>query len=181
MSDGRADADLVSRCRDGDDRAFEQLVRQYQQPLYHLALRMVRDPEDARDLAQTIFLKAYRQLDSFDLSQRFFSWLYRIGVNECLNFLRRTQREEQLATDGRSEAADPERLSSSRELERLVQAALMTLQPDYRVVLVLRHFGECSYEEIARIVGVPEKTVKSRLFSARQLLRERLERQGVLP
>jgi RNA polymerase sigma-70 factor (ECF subfamily) len=175
------DAQLVRRCREGDDRGFEILVKRYQGPVYHVALRMVRDPEEARDLAQTVFLKIYQHLDGYDPTQRFYSWMYRIAIHEALNHLRRHGRTEPMEGDAASSRPDPERLALDADVSRVVQEALMTLPANERAVVVLRHFAELSYQEIAEIVGVPEKTVKSRLFTGRQRLRERLERRGVTP
>jgi RNA polymerase sigma-70 factor (ECF subfamily) len=142
---------------------------------------MVRDPEEARDLAQTVFLKIYQHLDGYDPTQRFYSWMYRIAIHEALNHLRRHGRTEPMDKDAPSSRPDPERLVLDADVSRLVQEALMTLPANERAVVVLRHFAELSYQEIAEIVGVPEKTVKSRLFTGRQRLRERLERRGVTP
>ncbi len=180
MVDEPKDAELVERCRAGDHRAFETLVYRYQGVVYHVVLRMVRDRAEARDLTQTVFLKVFLQLEAFDPAYRFSSWIHRIAMNESLNSLRRP-RPSQLGDDHVSLGRDPEHATRHREREQVVQEALMQLAPDYRAVLVLRHFGGHSYEEIAQIVGVPEKTVKSRLFSARRLLRDHLESKGVKP
>jgi RNA polymerase sigma-70 factor (ECF subfamily) len=142
---------------------------------------MVRDPEEARDLAQTVFLKIYQHLDGYDPTQRFYSWMYRIAIHEALNHLRRHGRTEPMDREAASSRPDPERLVLDADVSRVVQEALMTLPANERAVVVLRHFAELSYQEIAEIVGVPEKTVKSRLFTGRQRLRERLERRGVTP
>jgi len=174
------DALLVRRCREGDDGGFEALVRRYQGPIYHVALRMVRDAEEARDLAQTVFLKVYEHLDGYDPAQRFYSWMYRIAIHETLNHLRRQGRLQPIDGETVSQRPDPERLAVDADVSRTVQEALMTLPAQERAVVVLRHFAELSYQEIAQAVGIPEKTVKSRLFSGRQRLRERLERKGVV-
>jgi RNA polymerase sigma-70 factor (ECF subfamily) len=141
---------------------------------------MVRDRDDAGDLTQTAFLKAYERLATFDVEQKFFSWLYRIAINEALNHLKR--RSKLLPLDGEwpSAATSPEATLVISDLTVHVQDALMSISPEYRAVLVLRHFEDCSYDQIAEIVGVPEKTVKSRLFTARRLLKERLEARGIL-
>jgi RNA polymerase sigma-70 factor (ECF subfamily) len=174
------DAELVLRCRRGDDRGFEVLVRRYQGPVHHVVLRMVRDPEEARDLVQTVFLKVFEHLDGYRPDQRFYSWMYRIAIHEALNHLRRRGRMQPMEGEAASERPSPERLALEADLSRMVQEALMTLPEHERAVLVLRHFADLSYQEISEAVGVPEKTVKSRLFSARQRLRERLERRGVV-
>lgn len=174
------DNELVLGCLGGDQHAFETLVLRYQGPIFNSVLRMVRDREDAGDITQTAFLKAYQQLSSFDSGHKFFSWLYRIGLNEAINHLKRRGRLEPLDGEWASAARGPEDVLLGSDLSAHVQDALMHISADYRAVLILRHFEDCSYDEIASIVGVPEKTVKSRLFSARRQLKELLEARGIL-
>jgi RNA polymerase sigma-70 factor (ECF subfamily) len=175
------DNELVQRCRGGDEHAFEVLLLRYQGPVFNAVLRMVRNRDEASDLTQTAFLKAYEQIESFDSRHKFFSWLYRIAINEAINHVKRRGRLEPLDGEWASEARDPEASLVGSDLSRHVQDALMSISSDYRAVLILRHFEGCSYDEIAAIVGVPEKTVKSRLFSGRRQLRELLEARGILP
>lgn len=167
------DRELVGRCRAGDTAAFGQLVERYQRAVYTMALRMLGNPEDAKDATQVAFVRAYRSLDTFDENRRFFSWLYRIGVNECLNALR-SRRPDDTLTPAVAAAATPYDTVATLERRAQLQAALQTLSPDYRAVIVLRHFGDMSYDEIADALGIEVKTVKSRLHSARQRLGERL-------
>ncbi len=174
------DAVLVRACRDGDEKAFAVLVERHEKAIFNAAFRMVNDYDDAKDITQGVFLKAYESLGSYDPSFKFFSWIYRIAINESLNFLQRRDRLEPLDEDDASTDPDPEERAAGDEISRGVQGALMTLAPDYRAVIVLRHFLDCSYEEISRIVRVPEKTVKSRLFTARQQLKEILSRRGIV-
>lgn len=181
MANEPDDITLVRGCLGGDERAFEVLVLRYQGPIYNAVLRMVRDRDDASDLTQSAFLKAYQQLSRFDPQYKFFSWIYRIAVNETLNYVKRRNRQEPLVGDRASEDRSPENLLVGTEVSRHVQDALMQISADYRVVVVLRHFHDCSYEDMAAILGVPEKTIKSRLFSARRQLRELLEARGLLP
>jgi RNA polymerase sigma-70 factor (ECF subfamily) len=169
MVDGGDDHELVDRCLRGDVEAFAPLVERYQKPLYNVALRMVRDREDARDITQTAFVKAFEKLRSFDRQHRFFSWIYRIVVNECLNLVTRRKPERPLETDVPA-ADDPQREAESRELAERVQEALVTLTPDYRQVVILRHFVGLSYGEMSAALLIPEKTVRSRLYTARQRL-----------
>lgn len=168
------DAELVSRCLRGDPQAFEPLVARYEKVLFNVALRMVGNYEDARDIAQTAFVKAYEKLSSYDPRHRFFSWIYRIMVNESLNLLGR-QKTHQPLDPSLTSADDPGEHARLQELSEQVQAGLMELPQDYREVLVLRHFGELSYVEMSSLLGIPEKTVKSRLYTARQRLAERLQ------
>jgi RNA polymerase sigma-70 factor (ECF subfamily) len=181
MTNEPDDTTLVQGCLDGDDQAFGVLVLRYQGPVFNAMLRMVRDRDDATDLTQNAFLKAHRELARFDGRHKFFSWLYRIAINEALNHLKRNRRQEPLDGDFASDDRDPERTLVGIETSQLVQDALMRVGPDSRAVLVLRHFHDCSYEEMALVLGIPEKTVKSRLFSARRQLRELLEAKGLLP
>jgi len=171
--DSGDDAHLVDRCLRGDAEAFQPLVERYQRVVFNVALRMLRNDEEARDAAQSAFVKAYEKLASYDRRFRFFSWLYRIAVNECLNVRERRRRHESLAEDLPS-ADRADRDVESRELGERVQAALMTLSLDYRLVVVLRHFADLSYAEMSAVLQLPEKTVKSRLYTARQRLGELL-------
>jgi RNA polymerase sigma-70 factor (ECF subfamily) len=168
----RDDAAVVARCLEGDRNAYEEIVKRHQRTLFNVALRLLGNYEDARDATQIAFIKAYEHLDGFDRDQRFFSWLYRILKNECLNVLRARRPLQAVALDLPAVgAADP---VERGQRQRAVQAALQTLSLDYREVVVLRHFTELSYDEIAATLGIPAKTVKSRLYTARQQLSDQL-------
>ena len=169
MIDGREDADLVARCVAGDTEAFAPLVERYQRPLFTVALRMVGDPEDAKDITQSVFVKAFEKLSTFDPAYRFFSWLYRIAINECLNFRSRRKPHEELH-EGLPAGESPERQARAHELSLGIDEALVKLPLEYRVVVVLRHFVDLSYDEMSEVLLIPERTVKSRLHTARQLL-----------
>lgn len=160
---------LVQRALAGDNRAFGEIVDRYQRVLYTLALRMVGNTEDARDIAQKAFIKAWRGLGTYDPGRRFFSWIYRIAVNESLNLRRARRPQEALGTSIEVAGGQAEAVEAGETAAR-VERAIAQLSEEYREVVVLRYFGELSYEEIGEAVGVPEKTVKSRLFSARQRL-----------
>ena len=164
-----ADLAAVRRCLDGDQAAFEELVLRYQRPLFNVALRLLGRYDEASDATQNAFVKAYGHLDTFDTSQRFFSWIYRILRNECLNVLRGKRSWEPLS-DVVLGGAQPADAVEDVERQRAVHQALMSLDADYREVIVLRHFAGMSYEDIATTLGIPAKTVKSRLYSARQRL-----------
>jgi RNA polymerase sigma-70 factor (ECF subfamily) len=171
---------LVERCREGDRHAFELLVGRYEKPVYNAALRMLRSPEDARDVAQIVFLKVFEHLDDYDPSYRFYSWIYRIALNESLNVLGRRNRQEPISGDEVDERRGADDELESEQVGRRVQIALMAIKPEYRSVIVLKHFLELSYQDIGQILGLPEKTVKSRLFTARQLLKDALRNSGLL-
>jgi len=164
-----SDGALVERCLSGEEAAFETLVSRYQRGLFNIALRMLGSYEDARDCAQVAFVKAYEHLHTFDASHKFFSWIYRILKNECLNVLRARRPSEPVSLNWPSADHTSDSLES-RERQRAVQTALLALTPEYREVVVLRHFTDLSYEDIATTLGIPVKTVKSRLYSARQRL-----------
>ena len=170
MAGPNDDAVWVARCLKGDSASFETLVLRYQRVLYTVALRLTGNPEDARDVTQNTFIRAYQRLETYDPERRFFSWIYRIAVNESLNYLRVRRPHDPL--EDTIEAVAGEDPVERRQIGERVQSALMELTREYREVVVLRYFGELSYEEIGETVGIPEKTVKSRLFSARQRLAE---------
>ena len=172
-----ADGALLARYRKGDREAFAELVVRYQRPLYNAALWIVRKPEDASDVTQIVFLRVAERLDEYDPKHKFFSWIYRIAVNESLNLLRRTGREDELdeeADFAASESANPEWQLAQAQQSRRIKAAMLRLKANDRMVLMLRHFSEFGYEEIAQILDLDVKTVKSRLYEARQRLRELL-------
>jgi RNA polymerase sigma-70 factor (ECF subfamily) len=175
------DERLVRACRNGDPVAFGTLLTRYERPVYNVAMRMLRHPDDARDVTQTTFLKVFEKLDQFDFEHKFYSWIYRIAINEAINLLNGRQRYAPLDDDdaGVDEGCSPHEAYGDAQRSNRVQAAMMKLSDDHRAVMTLRHFAECSYHDIAEILGIPEKTVKSRLFTARQALREHLEADGV--
>jgi RNA polymerase sigma-70 factor, ECF subfamily len=163
------DVVLVRRCLGGDTTAFEPLVERYHRPLFNLAARLLGNRDEALDSTQNAFVKAYEHLASFDQNQRFFSWVYQILRNECLNVLR-SRRPVSPLPDDLTASGSPADAFEEGERQATVQAALLLLTEDQREVVLLRHFTELSYEEIAASIGVPVKTVKSRLYSARQRL-----------
>jgi RNA polymerase sigma-70 factor (ECF subfamily) len=140
---------------------------------------MVRNREDARDLTQAVFLKAYRGLSTYDSRRRFYSWIYRIMLNECLDFLRAHRKLEPLDEGRAASTPTPEERMQANETGELVQDALMTLSVPSRQVIVLRHFLQLSYGEMSEVLTIPEKTIKSRLFTARRQIAEALRRKGV--
>jgi RNA polymerase sigma-70 factor, ECF subfamily len=174
------DKELVGRCLNGDLKAFEVLLERYQKPVFNIALRILSDTMDAADVTQSTFLKAYEKLSSYSDRYKFFSWLYRIAVNTSLNFLEQKKRSDLLG-DGDVAESDTmeERLHASERVEKL-DDAILNLPVDYRVVIVLRHFHDLSYEEIGAILDIPDKTVKSRLFTGRQLLKDMLMEAGLM-
>lgn len=173
------DSILVRQCLEGNRAKFGDLVKKYSKPIYNLALRMVNDTENAADIAQTTFIKAYENLGKFDLKLKFFSWLYRIGINEALNFLERQKQTVQLDDELVSADASPEEALHEVERNEIIEKALMKLSPEQRSVIVLRHFMDLPYAQMSTILGITEAKVKSRLFSARQHLRGLLLNKGL--
>lgn len=178
VDDARIES-LVRRTLDGDTQAFGEVIEEYQTILFNVALRMTHDREDARDLVQTAFFKAYRGLHTWDPAHRFFSWIYRILINETLNLLRRRRPAEELDEGLPSHEPSPDTVAHRNQLEEQVGRALMMLTTEKREVIVLRHLQGQSYREMSETLGIPEKTVKSRLHDARRALGALLERQGV--
>ena len=174
------DPALVLRCREGDRNAFERLVIRYQKPVFNVALRMLRSRQDAMDVAQTTFLKAFEHLGDYDPAFRFYSWLYRIAINECLNALALRKPRGELDATTADEGPGPDRAAEGDQALHAIEDALMLVSPEMRTVAVLRHIAQLSYEDIAETLGLPEKTVKSRLHSARERLRDHLRRGGAI-
>jgi RNA polymerase sigma-70 factor (ECF subfamily) len=172
------DTKLIKRCVEGDRQAFETLLIRYEKPVFNAAYRMLNNREDAIDVTQIVFLKVFENIKGFDPSRRFFSWVYRITLNESINWLGRRKRQEPLRDDMADNRKNPEQAVVCEELCASVQAALMTIKTDYRTVIILKHFLGCSYMEISEALEIPEKTVKSRLYSARQLLKNALTITG---
>jgi len=177
------DARLVEQARAGDDRAFAALVARYERALIRVLIRLVRDEELARDLAQETFWKVYNRLDRFDTARRFGPWLFRIGVNLTLDTLRRHELPapasiDRSAVDGRKafELPDPDPRVRA-ELVQEVQFILEKIPIAYRTILVLRDLEGFSSAEVAAIVGRREATVRWRLAKARDLFREHWERR----
>jgi len=166
-----SDKDVILRCQNGDAESFGDIVRKYQKMIYNIIYRMVSDPASADDITQTAFIKAYENIDRYNTDYPFFSWLHRIAVNEALNYIKQQKRLVALDDSRESDEGDPETEYTRNELQERIDKALEKLKPEYRIIIVLRHFGELSYSEIGEILSVPEKTVKSRLFTARQELR----------
>ena len=184
-----ADLAAVRRCLAGESDAFGELVARWQDRIYAAVYRMTGDAEDARDLAQETFLRAWSNLRSFAGGAAFGTWLYSIALNQVRSEMRKRSAQKRGAPlsldapvgegDRGIDPADPapgaRRRLETAEHAALVRDAIARLDPEFREVLVLREFQDLSYEEIAASVGVPVGTVRSRLFRAREELRVRLE------
>lgn len=181
---------LVKKAAAGDADAFEQLVLKYQSQIYNLCFRMSGNAEDAADLSQEAFIKAWNHLESFHFEAAFSTWLYRLASNTCLDFLRSAKRRPQISltvedSDGEEgildvpdSAATPEECLIAAEESRLLSQAMNALEPEQRQILTLRVVNEMSYADIADILRIREGTVKSRLSRARDALRKKLQNLG---
>ena len=181
------EGELVASCRTGDALAFAQLVRLHEGMVVSLSARLLGDPEEARDVAQEVFLQVYKRLGAFEGRSSLKTWIYRIAVNQCHNrrrFWHRRRRDRELPIDERVLAPlaalerrggeSPYHETLRRERARMVQAALLELRFEHRTVLVLREVEGLTCEEVASALGVAEGTVKSRLSRAREAMRRRL-------
>jgi RNA polymerase sigma-70 factor, ECF subfamily len=181
----QTDDELIERVRKGEVRLFAELVQRYQDPVYGMTLRFIRSAADAEDCAQEAFLRAYRGLEGFKGGSMFSTWLYRIAWNICADWLRRNRKPGRAAAviDDASGVADArvdleEDLLADEE-KREVRRALDGLDQKYRNVLILLYFQKLSYDQIGAVLDIPIKTVETRLYRARKLLKESLKRAGV--
>ena len=173
------DSKLVNKCLKGDLQAFETLLDKYQQPIFNVVYRMCHHTEDARDVTQTVFIKVYEKLAYFNTDLKFFSWIYRIAINETLNFINQKKPVEELPISYQSKESGPDEFFERLELSDNIHKALLKVEAKYRALIILKHFHNCSYHQIAQIMDLPEKTVKSRLFIARQQLGKVLRERGI--
>jgi len=169
---------IVKKCLAGETEVFEELINKYQKPIFNIAYRMVYDVQDAEDITQSVFIKAYENLRSYNPKHKFFSWIYRMAINETLNIIHKKKQLSGLDDSMKSQEKSPDSFYEETELSQNIQKALMDLKTDYREVIVLKHLQGLSYKEMSHVLNVPEKTVKSRLFSARQLFKEILIKKG---
>jgi len=192
------DHSLVQRARSGDERAFRILVERYQKKVYAVALGMVRDREEAMDVVQEAFVKVHRSLDRFKADATFYTWLYRITVNVCIDVIRRrgAMRSDSVEFDERvghdlAEAnlgavssqlgSNPEKSLLQREVGEKIQAALEQIPEKHRAILLLRELDGLSYEELAQVLEIPKGTVMSRLFHARAKVQKLLSESLGIP
>lgn len=185
---GRSDEELVEACLGGDESAFEVLVGRWERKIHGAIYRILGSEEEARDLAQEAFLKAYRGLRAFKREARFSSWLYQIALNLCRDRMRRRRGRTIVSLEELEEAAPgslaPARPSAlelveARDMCRAVAAAIADLPSEQREIIVLKEYQELTFLEIAEILDVPISTVKTRLYRGLGQLRQSLERQGI--
>ena len=184
------DEELVARSRSGDVDSFNQLIVRWERPIYALAYRVLGREEDARDVCQDTFLRAYRALPGFKGQAKFSSWLYRIALNLCRDLIRRQRRApvsqmpedvdpHELAADG-GPVESIEDLVARRELSAVVREAMAHLPEEQRTAIILKEYHGMTFQEIADLQGCPLSTVKTRLYQGLSVLRKHLERNGQL-
>lgn len=181
------DGSLVELTLRGKNRAFEELVRRYQRPVYTLAYRMLNSREDAEDIAQEAWLRAYSSLKVFDTTRPFLRWLLKITSNLCIDRLRHEKGNQEIQLDdiddgipdegwkGKISCKTPDTDLHRKEIQSRVEAAIAALAPHYRAVVLLRYINDLSYEEVAETLDIPIGTVMGRLFRARKLLAQQLK------
>ncbi|MHB8420429.1 MAG: RNA polymerase sigma factor [Myxococcales bacterium] len=189
MSQGSDDSKLLSRARSGDGDAYRLLVERYERRVFHLAYSLVKSREDAADIAQDAFVKAYQSLANFKGEATFYTWLYRITNNLAIDLLRRRRPGESFDSDeaaqedpadvqpgtgvlGSRLGTNPQRSALRRELAEKMEEALEQLPEKHRAILLLREVAGLSYEELSETLGIPKGTVMSRLFHARSKMQE---------
>jgi len=181
---------LVAKAKAGDGDAFTALVKQYERKIYRLAKHITQNDQDAEDVLQDTFLKAYEHLDGFQGNSKFYTWIVRIAVNESLMKLRKRKGDRTVPLDEPVDTGEemvareiavwednPEERYSRDEIQEILDQAVQTLKPDFRTVFILRDIEELSTEETAEALGISIPAVKSRLLRARLALREKLTRQ----
>lgn len=177
------DQTLLVEWKGGDERAFELLVRMYMKRAYHTALGLVGNREDALDLSQEAFVRAHKARARFDPQYDFYPWFYKILRNLCYRFLKKRKRRAEIGLEEMMEIGrepvdgrpDPGSLSERKSEADVIRRALSRLKPEFREILILKHFEDLSYKEIAEAVEIPIGTVMSRLYHARRALRQALE------
>ncbi len=177
-----AERDLVQRAQEGDSGAFSELVLSHQQFAYNVALRAVNNSQDAEDIVQEAFVRAWKSLSRFRADARFRTWLYRIVINLCYNQLPKLQKEPELLNDDQDgqwnkvnqRNGDPVGSLEQKEVLDLIKRQIKTLPASYQIMLLLRVQEDCSYAEISEIMDLPLGTVKTGIFRARERLKEAL-------
>lgn len=174
------DIELVGLCQKGDTDAFDRLFYKYRDKIYRTAFRMINNPEDALDLTQEIFLKAYKNISKYNFKSEFSTWLYRLAINLCIDELRKRKNSNEVLMDSIPEnliySDTPEDIILSEEQESLIWKALNSLKEKERVVIVLREMEGLSYEEIANVLKCSMGRVKSRIHESREKFRKALEK-----
>jgi RNA polymerase sigma-70 factor (ECF subfamily) len=182
---------LIERCLKGDEKAFEELLRTYRTSVFSICLRMVRNRTAAEDIAQEVFIKVFAALNRYDPAYPFASWLNRITSNLCIDHLRKEKDrtisldqpigggDDDLLIQIPSLAAGPDREMESREMMAILEEAMGILPEHYRIIVILRHQEQLSYEEISDTLGIPLGTVKARIHRARNMIMGHFQKRGL--
>ncbi len=186
------DAKLIRSCLKGDEKSFEILLNKYKGPVFSICLRMVRNRDDAEDLAQDLFIRVFNILDRYNPAFPFSNWIYRITSNLCIDFLRKKKRKKLLSIDCPIDGKDGEmprqfvstRIGPDREMEltekmKILEESIGTLPEPYRIIVILRHQQHLSYEEISDMLAIPLGTVKARIHRARKIIVDFFRRRGI--
>ncbi len=182
------DRKLVASAKLGDPKAFERLLKKYRKSVYYMLLKMVKNPDDAEDLTQEAFAKAFNSIEKFDSTFAFSTWLFRIATNNCIDFIRKKRvltvsldqpidgdDGSSMRFDVRDDNLDPNDSMLKNQRKRYLEMAIDKLPEKYRILVDLRYFQELSYEEVATELDIPLGTVKAQLFRARELLNNELK------
>ena len=180
-----SDNELIRYCQQGDKEAFRQLVGRYQNKIFWVAYQMVGNHEEARDISQEAFIRVYRSLDKFHLTSNFYTWLYRIVVNLCIDFLRKQKPKNKAVSfeevgELKNTDLPIEEYLEKKELSQEVNEILNQLPPTYRIILILRDIEGLSCKEIEQVVGCNHNTVRWRLFRSRQIFKDLWEKRASL-
>lgn len=176
------DEDLARLAQQGNQDAFAELVQRYEKQIFSLAYRLIGDYDEAADLAQEAFLRIYQMLDRYDPEKKFFSWMYRVAQNSCLNALARRpanvipveRAEEYFSDTTAADTAEPEQDYLNREIRQNIDRAIAELPDNYRDIIYLRYIEDLSYQQIAQTLSLPLSTVETRLFRGKKLLQQKL-------
>ncbi len=187
MQEPVPDIELIKRALEGDQQAYYEILKRYRAPIYNLLYRMVRNKIDTEDLVQEAFIKAFSSLSSFNDDYAFSTWLYKIAINNCIDYFRK-KKLKTLPIDRPIESKDgdikrelpdasyrPDKNLLSKEKDELIENAIQNLPEKYRTAIILRHHEDKSYEEISEIMNIPLGTVKARIFRAREMLKKELK------
>jgi len=172
----KQDKEIVAEVLQGNVNDFRFLVEKYQQLIYNLTYSFTSDHEDSKEITQRIFVKVYSNLKLYNSAYKFYSWLYKIGVNESISYLKSKKKHSQLEESHITAKESPAIMDEKAEKEMLIRKAINRLKDKYRLLIVLKYYENLSYEEISKLTGESVKKVRSRLFTARQNLKNDLIR-----
>lgn len=188
----QSDSLVISRARRGEQAAFRELLDRYRAPVFNLCLRMLKNRDDAEDIAQEVFIKVFGMLERYDERYAFRSWLFKIAANQCIDFIRKNRvkllsldepvkyKGEEIEREFPDEAPAPDEEVERVQLGKLLLEIAEELPPHYRSMIVLRHQEQLSYDEIAEILDLPLGTVKARIHRARAMMKDKLRKRRVM-